>query len=396
MWREKVSPRESGGLGGARDFRSNLVSIFEDNLNPKVDQKSLWGIFRPFDFVRDLYLSPKSRSRKSCFAFVRFSTKEEAERFIELMNGMHVFGWPISSNIASLDWSSRKKDYGKIARKPVGVKEYKTIMVKIGNKESSFTLESSYAEAVRGSNKGLQILYYNGLQSIRPTFKESLEVAKWDEEAHDNSWLKSCAIGVLKLFSDISLVVKGLCERKILSPPFYLGDKNILWAFELSKDRDVFIRNRLLWGELFSSVGAWNNAITPQSRLSWVDFGGIPLHVWCKDFFMRLGWAIGEPLLIEDETLHRKILYRGKILVLIPFGHRSPGVIKVDTKKSLFSVSVWKDPAPVNIEWISNRLGIGSDVSLVAKDVGTTDIGDRQEFPRQFFFLDLRKEERLH
>ncbi|KAK1567880.1 hypothetical protein Q3G72_017735 [Acer saccharum] len=38
--------------------------------------------------VRDLYLSPKNRYRRSCFAFVRFATLEEAERVEGLMECM--------------------------------------------------------------------------------------------------------------------------------------------------------------------------------------------------------------------------------------------------------------------------------------------------------------------
>ncbi|KAK4856040.1 hypothetical protein QYF36_013530 [Acer negundo] len=272
--REKVRERGSGVLGGNKNFRSNLVSIFVDNLNPKVEQNSLWGIFRPFGFVRHLHLSPKSRSRRSCFAFVRFTTKEEVVRFAELTNGMLIYGWPISSKIASLDWSRRSKDYGRPFRKPVIGDGFQAEAVRNASRVSNSSSGSSYAEAVKNFDIAI---------------KESSEVVTWDEEAYDNSWLKFCAVG----------------------------------------------------------------------------------------------WAIGEPFLIEDETLHREKLFRGKILVLIPFGHRCPSVIKVATGKSNFTVSVWEDPVPATIEWISKRLGIGLDVYADSKGVGSGDLGDMQGFPRQ-------------
>ena len=76
--RENVRERSSSGRLGFTDFSSNLVSIFVDNLNPIVEQKVLWGIFKVIGRIRDLCLSPKTRTRRSCFAFIRFGTKEEA------------------------------------------------------------------------------------------------------------------------------------------------------------------------------------------------------------------------------------------------------------------------------------------------------------------------------
>ena len=52
--RERSSLKANNGRD---DFRENLVSIFVDNLNPVVDQKGLWGIFKSFGLVRDLHLS---------------------------------------------------------------------------------------------------------------------------------------------------------------------------------------------------------------------------------------------------------------------------------------------------------------------------------------------------
>ena len=80
------------------------------------------------------------------------------------------------------------------------------------------------------------------------------------------------------------------------------------------------MKKRVLWRDYFSSVTAWNPAITPQARLAWVEFGGIPLDCWCEDLFKRLGWAVGETLMIEEETLDRSTLANGRVLVLIPTG----------------------------------------------------------------------------
>ena len=97
-----------------------------------------------------------------------------------------------------MDWSSRRKDYGRPLRNPINVNRYKAEATRVVNKVTKSSLGSSYAEAVRGSDIGSRTLDSNGFRSEKPEFKESLEVVKWDEKAHDNSWLKFCAVGVLK------------------------------------------------------------------------------------------------------------------------------------------------------------------------------------------------------
>lgn len=91
--REKVRERRSRFLSkdDNRDFRDGLFSVFVDNLNSSVDQRCLWYIFKPFGRVRDVYLSPGNKDRRSNYAFIRFATMEEAERVVSLTNGMHVY-----------------------------------------------------------------------------------------------------------------------------------------------------------------------------------------------------------------------------------------------------------------------------------------------------------------
>ena len=103
--REKVSERGSESVGwreqGRRvDFRSKLISVHIDNLNPVVDQMGLWSIFKPFGRVRDVYLSAKNPARRSSYAFIRFETKEEATKVVRMTNGMHSYGWPIVAKVA--------------------------------------------------------------------------------------------------------------------------------------------------------------------------------------------------------------------------------------------------------------------------------------------------------
>ncbi|KAK3190338.1 hypothetical protein Dsin_029899 [Dipteronia sinensis] len=164
-----------------------------------------------------------------------------------------------------------------------------------------------------------------------------MEVVKWDEELNDKSWLKFCAVGVLKSFSDVSPVFCGLRERKIQASMRYFGDKNTLLLLNSINDREIFISNRLLWKGYFSSVGIWSDTITPQTRLPCVEFRGFPLNVWCEEFFIRLG---------EDLVL-------------------------------------------VSEEWISRRLGSGQYGPASSRNIGQSDGFEKQQLSRQKFMIVL-------
>ncbi|KAK3199059.1 hypothetical protein Dsin_022474 [Dipteronia sinensis] len=336
--------------------------MFIDNLNPVVDQQGLWSIFRVFGRVRDLYLSPITRSRRSCFAFVRFATREEAEKVVKQTNGMHVYGWPIVSKIASSDWNNRRQSQDGKYREIQSMSSRFSEGVKIfnrGQRDFKAQVGTSYADVVKTSTNVANAKGYTGKDIVDRM--DRMEIMKWDLNSYDSSWLNVCVVGVLKSFNDITPVLWGLRERRINASFVYIGDKNILCKFTSISDRDTFIRSRMVWKEYFSSVGVWTEAITPQSQLSWIEFRGIPLQCWCDEFFRSLGWMVGEPLMVVEETANRTKLDCGRVLVLIPTGQNCPGFIKVVTGKSSFTIKVWEDTDRINSDWISKRLGIGKE-----------------------------------
>ncbi|KAK3198407.1 hypothetical protein Dsin_021822 [Dipteronia sinensis] len=170
----------------------------------------------------------------------------------------------------------------------------------------------------------------------------SEEVMNLEGKHSDNKWLEFSAVGVLKVFRDVSSMVIGMLNRGIKFNFYFLGDKNVLRLFQSKKDKEDFIRNKVLWSEFFSSVREWSPAITPQSRMTWVEFRGIPLDCWCEDFFRRLGWAVGEPLRIDEATVKRNNIVVGRVLVLIPYNHPCPKVVNVSTGRRFFQYKFQK------------------------------------------------------
>ena len=94
-----------------------------------------------------------------------------------------------------------------------------------------------------------------------------------------------------------------------------------------------------------------------------MEFGGIPLDCWCEEFFKRLSWAVGETLLIEEETLERSTLANGRVLVLIPYGQKCPDVIKVVSRNRSFSINVREDPDSIKHKMIWTGLVFSGMIS---------------------------------
>ncbi|TXG62753.1 hypothetical protein EZV62_009747 [Acer yangbiense] len=213
----------------------------------------------------------------------------------------------------------------------------------------------SYAEVVKSSTRETKP---NGLKEKDRI--DRMEFLKWDVDAHDSSWLQFCAVGVLKSFSDITPVVRGLRED---------GYKLLLFTEVI----------RILY------------AITPQSRLSWIELRGIPLNCWCDDFFKSLGWMVEESLTVEEETLNRSKLNCGRVLVLIPTSQSCPGSIKVVTGNASFQIKVREDLNPINSNWISKWLGIGKGKYSDSLSFGRDNLVDIQGIEEEDRVANLKK-----
>ncbi|KAK0581192.1 hypothetical protein LWI29_011203 [Acer saccharum] len=108
-------------------------------------------------------------------------------------------------------------------------------------------------------------------------------------------------------------------------------------------------------------MARWSKVLNPQARLFWASVSGVPLSCWVEAFFRNLGWLLGEPLLIEDATLLRKSLDRGRILVLIPLGRAYPTKVRVMDGKDSFAVLISEEATPVDFDWLEKFLGLSQN-----------------------------------
>ncbi|KAK3217761.1 hypothetical protein Dsin_011731 [Dipteronia sinensis] len=256
-------------LSRKKDFRENLFSVFIDYLNPKVDVGCLCGVFKVFRKVRDVYLSSKKSSRRSSFAFIRFETQEEAKRAAIKVNGMHIFGWPIVSKIASVGWNHKRFVSG--SRCALFKVENESSKGGVGVCYSQFSnhRQRSFMEVLKGDqNRG---------HVVATEKAEECFYMSWQQQSGVDDWLSRFPVGVLRMFANISSVNRRLNNRGISFASMYLSDKSLLWCFESGVERDRFLRNYFISEDCFISMSIWSNYLVQMFKLTWIKVLGAPL-----------------------------------------------------------------------------------------------------------------------
>ncbi|KAK0604603.1 hypothetical protein LWI29_017381 [Acer saccharum] len=173
--------------------------MFVDNLNPKVDLECMWGIFKPFGKVRDVFLSAEKASRRSKYAFLRFESLEEVTKVAKTTNGMHVYSWPISAKVAEQDWKNRmvRKEKQSFSfkrenrRSPKEGVRFRDEFVRKGYGVGEKDATRSFVEAVRGKQK----VEYSVNVEEKENMKEKMKSMFWDSSQNDREWIKKCAKG---------------------------------------------------------------------------------------------------------------------------------------------------------------------------------------------------------
>ncbi|KAK3228533.1 hypothetical protein Dsin_000414 [Dipteronia sinensis] len=114
----------------------------------------------------------------------------------------------------------------------------------------------------------------------------------------------------------------------------------------------------------------WSEALSTHARLAWINCKDIPITCWSQAFFMKLGWQIGEPLLVDDNTENVVHLDKGRVLVLIPHQQPVSAKVKIVGGTRTYVVKVEEDVNPVDIGWIENLLALRKN--RVPKDRNST------------------------
>ncbi|KAI9177632.1 hypothetical protein LWI28_017547 [Acer negundo] len=204
----------------------------------------------------------------------------------------------------------------------------------VARKEQAYNGTKTFVEILR-ENRGMKREQVSKEskqgETERVRIKES--TMSWSSHQREELWLRRCAVSVLKSFSNVECVSDRLKSRGFNFTSRFVGTKSVLWCFNLELENEGFINNIFLWEDRFVLMRNWSDIPSSHLRMAWILCTEIPLCHWSFDFFFKLGWVIGEPLLVDEATAFRKRLDRGRILVLVNQEKSVSAKVKVEVGK---------------------------------------------------------------
>nr|GEX77070.1 RNA-directed DNA polymerase, eukaryota [Tanacetum cinerariifolium] len=260
----------------ARLSKSIFVTNFPDNFR----SRDLWKLCEAYGKVVDVYIpNYKSKAGKR-YNFVRFIKVEDVDRLVGNLCTLWVGRFHLHANVVRFerpDFNSKPATYSKSAGYP---------------QPKGYSSPGSFMNVVKG----------NPSFASYTSFPDSPSLVL-DNSCVNNQDLSRHVMGKVKDISSIpnlcTLFTKEGFSETNLS---YLGG---LWVMiELVNEST---RNKLL---LHSGVKSWFHVIqlathdfVTDERVVWVDIEVVPLNLWSRDTFLKIGKKWGESLDIEENIV---------------------------------------------------------------------------------------------
>ncbi|GKB73269.1 RNA-directed DNA polymerase, eukaryota [Tanacetum coccineum] len=333
-------------------------SVYVSNFPVGCSSKDLWKVCSEYGTVVDVFIPNKKSKVGKRFAFVRFIKVFNLDRLIQNLNTIwigrfHLFANPVRferpkkpnlhpNNVAAASNHSRGVDYVKGHVQP-----------------------GSFANIVSG---------HPPVGAYGPSVS-SLSALVLDETCAIDRDLSNNFMGKVKDVSSISnLRALIMDEGFSVGNLIYLGG---MWV--MIECENVELKTKMMQ---HTGVKSWFQVIhnatldfVSDERIVWVDIEGIPLNVWSRETFKRIGKKWGDVMDIEDnvgDSFGRKricIKTKQPLSILESFKVIFKGKIFMVRAKELFT-------------WSPVFLGQkeGDDLSDDDSDVGSKQGPERSQF----------------
>ncbi|XVF29450.1 hypothetical protein REPUB_Repub15cG0122200 [Reevesia pubescens] len=302
------------------------VTVFVNNIPPKVHWRWLGRVFQWFGNVVDVYIPKKRNNRGSKFGFVRFETVVEARRAQWNLNGVWLIDHKISVNLAR--FSSRQNYWRKtLTSKSIASEKEEGKEV---TKESSHNQEKrkSYRQAlnvvnivVRREEEEATVSreqVVDGNSGLVAKGSEAGSVSRGVVSLENLHWLETSAIGKIK--GDLELEffaeeIKNVCSNDVLVRK--LSGNECIITFDSARDfNNLKQENWRLLENWLEEIAIWSENHHASNRVVWVACYGVPIHAWNIDTFRNIAERWGEFLRMDSVTLDFKAFNKGCMQVI--------------------------------------------------------------------------------
>ncbi|MED6167585.1 hypothetical protein PIB30_004397 [Stylosanthes scabra] len=253
------------------NLEKRSFSVFVDNFSQRMTLHWLWEIFTKEGHVVDVYLSRKIRKNSILrFAFVRYQFKNHAQRAIDNLNGLNIDNIPISVAEAKKK-KEKKKGAEETWERNVKEKSFKSVLMgEVGDEQ-----DISHEE---GPERNSQSSMGEIMGEVDRGWMEKLQKSSIDE----SSFLLDLEDLRENLFHDWDALreVKGI------------GRFKALMVFESVESRDEAMQSYFLLNR-FAEVRECQVQDMSNSRRTWIEIYGMPLHGWNEDNLRKIAELSG-------------------------------------------------------------------------------------------------------
>lgn len=317
---------------------STSVSVFVDNLPYEMDSVWLRQLFRPFGDVTDVYIpKKKSSSFHTKLEFVRFKSREEANRAVQELDGLRIRDFPIQVNLARYPQSSRNVVPSQNSGVPfASIKNRPSYAFKDKCRFNSDFVENrslSFADIVSGKKPSASCL--------------SVKVRDGDYQ-----WLSMSAIAKLPSQRSLESLREAFISEGVWNVQIrQMGGNFVLLTFESTDHMKSMLEGGgLCWLlNFFDEVKQWEpEPVTEYYRVVWLNCYGIPLNVWNVDTFFSIGRLWGEVITLDEDTSTRSSLSVGKVKISTKAFEVINHIVNLELNGKVFPVRVVEEQVGVN------------------------------------------------
>ncbi|WJX96459.1 hypothetical protein P8452_77662 [Trifolium repens] len=315
--REKV---ERGGEGfhsrkpeSSYHHRMNQIStsFFITNFPPELGWGDIWKIFVKFGSVSDVYIPKKVDKWGRKFGFVKFKDVRNGDDLCKKLQDV----WYGTTKLSVKRARFGKEDLREEATvtKTVLPRRRAALDVKVIEGVSFKSLLSKgKGDLCVGTKEDGGVRRKSRLHSVEDLAPLQIEVC--DSTLKE---LEGSKVGFLNNSVDFSsfqerLMLDGLHEVKVTR----MGGNMVLLQSPCEGELEEVLRcNKLWWERCFSKIIPWKPNLLSESRETWIQIFGIPLHAWDECCFKSVVGKFGVFLDFDEATIskHRFDLARVKL-----------------------------------------------------------------------------------
>jgi len=292
-----------GNRGWRRDYEESHreVSMFVHNLPYTIDEFGVAGIFKKAGRVSDVYIPAKQKNRRNGrFGFVRFYTKEEARRSIELLHGRRIRGQRIGVFLAK---PKRQTYYHSQSRPRIQQRQAKV-------RKEWRRKDKSGLENVEKSNK----LQHQNQQGEKGQNVHAVISGQVNNEME--SWLVRTLVGTTAEPRDLATLASAILtgyspEIKVSA----LSCNQFLLVFPTEEKMLEALHDQGELGQWFIEIRKWGMEVCCETRRVWLDVIGVPPHGWLWENFKQIAELWGRMICLGKSSSNTESFEVMRVLV---------------------------------------------------------------------------------